>query len=48
MNIHKNAKTTPKMRALIVARRQAEEKPRVIARAIGRGISRPHRPRRPD
>jgi len=35
MNIHKNAKTTPKMRALIVARRQAGEKPRVIARAIG-------------
>ena len=35
MNIHKNAKTTPKMRALIVARRQAGETPRQIALAIG-------------
>ena len=35
VNTHKNAKTTPKMRALIVARRQAGEKPRFIALAIG-------------
>ena len=35
MNIHKNAKTTPKMRGLIVARRQAGEKPGFIAFAIG-------------
>ena len=35
MNIHKNAKTTPKMRALIVARRQAGETPGQIALAIG-------------
>ena len=35
MNIHKNAKTTPKMRAVIVARRQAGETARQIALAIG-------------
>ena len=35
MNIHKNAKTTPKMRALIVARRQAGATPCQIALAIG-------------
>lgn len=35
MNIHQNAKTTPKMRALIVERRRAGEKPRFIALAIG-------------
>ena len=35
MNIHKNAKTTPKMRALIVARRQAGETPGQIAHALG-------------
>ena len=35
MNIHKNAKTTPKMRGLIVARRQAGETPDRIARALG-------------
>ena len=35
MNIHKNAKTTPKMRALIVARRQGGETPGQIAVAIG-------------
>ena len=35
MNIHKNAKTTPKMRALIVARRQAGEKSDRIASALG-------------
>lgn len=35
MNIHKNAKTTPKMRALIVARRQAGEAPVQIASALG-------------
>ena len=35
MNIHQNAKTTPKMRALIVARRQAGETPRFIALSIG-------------
>jgi transposase InsO family protein len=35
VNIHKNAKTTPKMRALIVERRQAGETPRSIASAVG-------------
>ena len=35
MNIPKNAKTTPKMRALIVARRHAGETPGQIARALG-------------
>lgn len=35
MNIHKNAKTTPKMRALMVARQQAGETPRSIASAVG-------------
>jgi transposase len=35
VNIHKNAKTTPKMRALIVERRQAGEAPRAIASAVG-------------
>ena len=35
MNIHKNAKTTPKMRALIGERRQAGETPRSIAGAVG-------------
>ena len=35
MNIHKNAKTTPKMRALIVERGQAGETPGQIARALG-------------
>ena len=40
MNIHKNAKTTPKMRALIVERRQAGETPRSIAGAVG-GSPRP-------
>ena len=35
MNIHQNAKTTPKMRALIVVRRQTGETPRQIAVAIG-------------
>ncbi|MDQ6867618.1 MAG: hypothetical protein M3178_04150, partial [Pseudomonadota bacterium] len=35
MNIHKNAKTTPKMRALLAARRQAGEPPRAIASAGG-------------
>ena len=35
MNIHKNAKTTPKMRALIVARRQGGETPPQIASALG-------------
>ena len=35
MNIHKNAKTTPKMRGLIVERRQAGETPRSIASAVG-------------
>ena len=35
MNIHKNAKTTPKMRALIVARRQSGATPCQIALAIG-------------
>ena len=35
MNIHKNAKTTPKMRGLIVQRRQAGETPRSIASAVG-------------
>ena len=35
MNIHKNAKTTPNMRALIVTRHQAGETPRTIARAVG-------------
>ena len=35
MNIHKNAKTTPKMRGLIVARRQAGETPDRIASALG-------------
>ena len=35
MNIHKNAKTTPKMRALIVARRQAGETPGQISLALG-------------
>ena len=35
MNIHKNAKTTPKMRAVIVARRQAGAAPCQIALAIG-------------
>ena len=34
MNIHKNAKTTTKMRALIVARKQAGETARQIARAL--------------
>lgn len=35
MNIHKNAKTTPKMRALIAERRQAGETPGQIALALG-------------
>ena len=35
MNIHENAKTTPKMRGLIVERRQAGERPCRIASAIG-------------
>ena len=35
MNIHENAKTTPKMRALIVTRRQGGETPDQIAVAIG-------------
>ena len=35
MTIHKNAKTTPKMRALIVARRQAGENAGLIASALG-------------
>ncbi len=35
MNIHKNARTTPNMRALIVGRRQAGETPRSIAGAVG-------------
>jgi transposase len=35
VNIHKNAKTTPKMRALIVERRQAGETPGQIASALG-------------
>lgn len=35
MNIHKNAKTTPKMRALFVERRQTGETPRAIASAVG-------------
>lgn len=35
MNMHKNAKTTPKMRALIVERRQAGETPSQIGRALG-------------
>ena len=35
MNIHNNARTTPNMRALIVARLQAGETPRSIAGAVG-------------
>ena len=35
MNIHMNAKTTPKIRGLIVARRQGGETPGQIAVAIG-------------
>ena len=35
MNIHKNAKTTPKMRGLIVARRQGGETPGQISLALG-------------
>jgi transposase InsO family protein len=35
VNIHKNARTTPNMRALIVGRRQAGETPRSIAGAVG-------------
>ena len=35
MNIHKTAKTTPKMRALIVARRQTGATPGQSARALG-------------
>ena len=35
MNIHKNARTTPNMRVLIVARLQAGETPRSIAGAVG-------------
>lgn len=35
MNIHKNAKTTPKMRALVVERRLAGETSGQIARALG-------------
>ena len=35
MNIHKNARTTPNMRALIVGRRQAGETLRSIAGAVG-------------
>ena len=35
MNIHKNARTTPKMRALIVERHQAGETPRSISSAVG-------------
>ena len=35
MNIHQNAKTTPQMRALIVARRQAGERRGAIAGALG-------------
>jgi transposase len=35
VNIHKNAKTTPKMRALMIARHQAGETPRSIASAVG-------------
>jgi len=37
VNIHKNAKTTSKMRALIVARRQGGETPGQIA--VGLGVS---------
>jgi len=39
VNIHKNAKTTPKMRALIVARRQAGEKSDRIASALGVSVA---------
>jgi transposase len=35
VNIHKNARTTPNMRVLIVARLQAGETPRSIAGAVG-------------
>ena len=35
MNIHKTAKTTPKMRALIIARSEAGETPGQIASALG-------------
>jgi transposase len=35
MNIHKNARTTPKMRALIVERHEAGETPRSISSAVG-------------
>jgi predicted transcriptional regulator len=35
VNIHKNARTTPNTRALIVGRRQAGETPRSIAGAVG-------------
>jgi transposase len=35
VNIHKNARTTPNLRALIVGRRQAGETPRSIAGAGG-------------
>ena len=39
MNIHQNAKTTPKMRALIVARRQAGETSDRIAGALGVSVA---------
>ena len=35
MNIHKNARTAPNMRALIAGRRQAGGTPRSIAGAVG-------------
>jgi hypothetical protein len=35
VNIHKNAKTTPKIRALFVERREAGETLRSIAGAVG-------------
>jgi transposase len=35
MSIHKNAGTTPKMRALIVERHEAGETPRSLSSAIG-------------
>jgi transposase len=35
VNIHKNARTTPKMRAFIIERHEAGETPRSIASAVG-------------
>ena len=35
MNIHKNARTTPNRRVLLVARLRAGETPRAIAGAVG-------------